>query len=156
MHSNSFKKIEKFRDDFLSKDDELKIIDICGLSKDEPCDFIFNEENWEFKTVKVSKDGNVEEEIEDESVDVIVIGQTFERVYYFWVLLSEMARILKPNGYLCAIISSHGAFALKGDYYRFHPDSFEALVKLIGLEIVSNVIDPMNAWRNVTIVARKK
>lgn len=156
MHSTSFKKIEKFRDDHLSKDDELKIIDICGLTKDEPCDFIFNEENWEYRAVKVSKDGNIEEEIDDESVDVIVIGQTLERVYSFWVLLSEVSRILKPKGYLCAIISSSGAFGTKGDFYRFHPDSFEALVKLIDLEIVSNVIDPMNAWRDVTLVARKK
>lgn len=155
MHKTSFKKIEAFRDKYLNKDDELQIVDICGLTKDESCDFIFNEENWDYKTVNVARDGHLEYEIEDNSVDVVIIGQNLERVYYFWVLLSEISRIIKPGGYLCAIVSSSGAFGMKGDFYRFHPDSLTSLAKLIGLNAISCEIDPMNAWRDSTLIAKK-
>ena len=155
MHNTSFRKIEGFRDEYLSSSDELTIIDICGLTKDASCEFIFSEENWSYEAIKVDMNGNLEKDIDGESIDVIVIGQTLERVNYFWVLLSEIERVLKPNGLLCAIVSSSGAFSSQGDFYRFHPDSLISLAKLIGFDALKCEVDPMNIWRDATIIARK-
>ena len=156
MHNTSFSKIEDFRDEFMSPSDELKIIDICGLTKDVSCEFIFSEENWSYEQVTVNRYGNFKKGIGAESVDVVVIGQTLERVNYFWVLLDEISTILKPDGLLCAIVSSSGAFSSRGDFYRFHPDSLIALAELIDLDALKCEVDVMNIWRDATIIARKR
>lgn len=155
MHVTSFSKVEEFRDEYLSAKDKLEIADICGLSDDVSSAFIFSEDNWNHIEIGVDRFGILNKDIEDESVDVIVIGQTLERVSYFWVLLSEIERVLKAGGYLCVIVSSSGAFGSRGDSYRFHPDSLISLAELIDFSVIECKIDPMNLWRDATLIARK-
>ncbi len=43
-------------------------------------------------------------EIEDSSFDVVISGQAFEHMEFFWKAIKEIERILKPGG-LCCIIA---------------------------------------------------
>ena len=47
--------------------------------------------------------------IESNSVDVLISGQAFEHIEFFWITMLEIARVLKPGGLCCIIAPSGGA-----------------------------------------------
>jgi SAM-dependent methyltransferase len=53
------------------------------------------------------------------SVDVVVSGQTFEHIPFFWVSILELARILRPGGYLFITVPSRGHVHEVRDCWRF-------------------------------------
>lgn len=66
---------------------------------------------------------------DDESVDVIVSSSCFEHSEMFWLVFTEVLRILKPNGLLYLNVPSNGGFhQYPVDCWRFYPDAGEALV----------------------------
>jgi SAM-dependent methyltransferase len=70
------------------------------------------------------------------SVDVIVSGQTFEHIPFFWVSILELARILRPGGYLFITVPSRGHVHEVRDCWRFYPDGMHALAAFSGLELL--------------------
>jgi SAM-dependent methyltransferase len=65
---------------------------------------------------------------EDNSVDVCVSSSVFEHSEFFWVLFTEILRILKPDGLLYINVPSNGAFhRYPVDCWRMYPDSGIAL-----------------------------
>lgn len=68
--------------------------------------------------------------VEDEHADIVVSSSCFEHSEFFWLVFTEMQRILKPDG-LCYINApSNGAFhRYPVDCWRFYPDSGVALEK---------------------------
>jgi len=69
-------------------------------------------------------------DIPDNSVGTIVCLDTLEHVEYPRRAVSEMHRVLKPNGIL--IMSSVFNFPIHGypnDYWRFTPEAFKSLLK---------------------------
>lgn len=73
-------------------------------------------------------------EIPDASYDIVISGQVFEHVDFFWVTMLEMRRILKPGG-ICAItaLSHWQEHNAPLDCYRFYADGLEALARFSGL-----------------------
>lgn len=47
-------------------------------------------------------------EVEDNSYDVIISGQLFEYLEFFWLIMSEIERVLKSRGFVCIIVPSSG------------------------------------------------
>lgn len=77
------------------------------------------------------------QEIADETFDIIICGQVFEHVEYFWITLLEMRRILKHKGYLAIAAPSHWPeHRAPYDCYRFYGDGMYAMAKFIDLEII--------------------
>jgi len=73
----------------------------------------------------------------DNSVDIIVCGQAFEHIEFFWLTMLEMKRILKPEGYLFLIAPSTGPIhRYPVDCWRFYPDGFKALAGWSGLKLL--------------------
>ncbi|MGX1740434.1 methyltransferase domain-containing protein [Bosea sp. NPDC055353] len=73
------------------------------------------------------------------SVDVVISGQVFEHVPFFWVTFMEMARILRPNGYIFLTAPSRGhvhASKQEFDCWRFYPDSMRALGAFANLDLL--------------------
>jgi len=71
------------------------------------------------------------------SADVIVSGQAFEHVEYFWLTWLEMARVLKPGGLIFLLAPSRGPeHRYPQDCWRFYPDGFRALGKYAGMELL--------------------
>jgi len=73
--------------------------------------------------------------IPDESYDVVISGQTFEHMEFFWLAMGEIARVLKRGGLAC-VIAPRG-FALHRhpiDAYRFDADGMVALARYAQLK----------------------
>lgn len=75
------------------------------------------------------------ETIETDSYDIVISGQAFEHIEFFWITMAEMARVIKKDGLLC-LVAPHG-FAehrYPVDCYRFFSDGLVALSRYVGLE----------------------
>ncbi|MGH8777042.1 MAG: methyltransferase domain-containing protein [Jiangellaceae bacterium] len=70
------------------------------------------------------------------SADVVLTGQTFEHIPFFWASIVEIARILRPGGYLFLTVPSRGHVHDVNDCWRFYPDGMRALAAFSGLEMV--------------------
>jgi len=106
-----------------------------------------------------------------DSVDAVVSSSTFEHIKYPWVAALEIARVLRPGGYV--FVQTHQTFCLHAyphDFWRFTEGSLSALFgPSVGLEILAchyeypvhivsrddpgQQLDP--AWLNVCVTARK-
>lgn len=76
------------------------------------------------------------------SVDVIVSGQAFEHVEFFWLTWLEMDRVLKPGGMIFLIAPSRGSeHRYPQDCWRFYPDGYRALAKYTNVELLEVTTD---------------
>ena len=172
MHKNSYSKMEWFKNNYLNKDHDLKILDVGSLDLTGNYNYrnIFNEKNWSYTGLDIKAGPNVDIaitdiyywfEIEDNSYDVIISGQFFEHLEFFWLTMSQIERVLKPGGIVCIIVPSaghkHGGDEL--NCYRFHEDGLKAMAKYVDLEIVHVSVDnrpEAKPWLDGCLVARKK
>jgi len=165
-----------FRNKYLSgKENQPLVImdlgsqDVNGSYK--PC---FEQENWKYIGLDMVPGKNVDlvldnpyhwKEIRSASVDVLISGQAFEHIEYFWVTVLEMARIIKPGGLAC-IIAPSGGFEHKYpvDCWRFYPDGFKALARYARLEVIEAVAqweddpvysDDSNLWHDSVLICKK-
>jgi SAM-dependent methyltransferase len=77
-----------------------------------------------------------------ESVDLIVSGQAFEHIEFFWKTWLEMHRVLKPGGMIFLIAPSRGSeHRYPQDCWRFYPDGYRALAKYAGCELLEVTTD---------------
>ena len=150
----------------------MNILDVGSLDAAGDYNYsdIFNEKNWKYTGLDVKAGNNVDIvvtdiynwfEIEDDTYDVIISGQFFEHLEYFWLTMNQIERVLKPEGILCIIVPSaghkHGGDEL--NCYRFHEDGLKALAKYVNLEILNVSVDnrpEANPWNDAYLVARKK
>ena len=73
----------------------------------------------------------------DGSVDLVISGQAFEHVEFFWMTWLEMVRVLKPGGRIFLIAPSRGPeHRYPQDCWRFYPDGYRALAKFGRCELV--------------------
>lgn len=70
----------------------------------------------------------------DDAYDVIISGQAFEHMEFFWLTMAEMARVLRPGGLLC-VIAPRGfpRHRYPVDCYRFDADGMVALARWANL-----------------------
>ena len=123
----------------------LKIIDIGSCDVNGSYRPLFSDPAWSYTGVDMAAGRNVdvvltstyELPFENDSVDVIVSGQTFEHVEFFWLTWMEMVRILRPGGHIILIAPSRGhEHRYPVDCWRFYPDGFSALAKYAKIEIL--------------------
>lgn len=76
-------------------------------------------------------------ELSDNSFDVVISGQAFEHIEFFWWTLEEMARVLRPEGLMC-VINPRGfnRHRYPVDCYRFDEDGMIALARYACLDIL--------------------
>lgn len=92
----------------------------------------------------------------DQSADIIVTGQMFEHCEFFWLTVKDMARLLRPGGYLLAITPSAGAVhKYPVDCWRFYPDAYGALAKWANLELINTWHDTRPKWYDQVGMLRK-
>lgn len=77
--------------------------------------------------------------LEDGSADVVIASSVFEHDRFFWATFLELARIVRPGGFIYISAPSNGEFhRYPVDCWRFYPDAGVAMVewaKRNGLEI---------------------
>ncbi len=176
MHQSSMDKMFSFRDRYLGGFDNRPLL-ICDLGS---CDIngsyrkVFDDPAWTYVGLDLAPGKNVDvvlgnpykwRPIKSDSVDVLVSGQAFEHMEFYWVAMLEVSRVLKPGGVCCIVAPSGGVeHRFPVDCWRFFPDGFRALgrfARLIVLEARtqwepdSRFSDLSNMWRDSVLVCRK-
>ncbi|RZB38067.1 MAG: hypothetical protein SRB2_00413 [Desulfobacteraceae bacterium Eth-SRB2] len=176
MHKSSLDKMLAFRKRYLEgkKKVPLRVLDLGSLDINGSYREFFDIPPWVYGGMDMVSGKNVDiilknpykwREIKSESADVLISGQAFEHIEFFWITILEIARVLRPGG-LCCIIAPSGGFEHRYpvDCWRFYPDGFAALARFARLEVleVSTQWDPdagytdgSNIWQDTRMVCKK-
>ena len=170
MHRSSFNKMKYFKDTYLNPNTELKILDIGSFDKDGNFNYgiILNEEKWTYHGLDLQEGNNIDivvkdpydwSELANESFDLVVSGQAFEHIEFFWLTLEEIKRILKPGGFLFIIAPSTGPVHRNPyDCYRFNDNRMECMAKYISFDVIEYGTTHDNSsapWYDSYLVAKK-
>lgn len=145
MHSSSFQHMAQLVSTYLSPDQALAVLDIGSYDVNGSYRALFDNARWQYTGADLEAGPNVDLVLEDPyrlpladaSVDVIVSGQAFEHVEFFWLAWLEMERVLKPGGLILLIAPSRGPeHRHPVDCWRFYPDGYAALAKYAELELL--------------------
>lgn len=163
-------KMEYFKNNYLNTNDRLKILDIGSFDKtgDNNYGLILDEKKWDYKGLDLKEGNNVDivvedpynwKELEENSFDIVITGQTLEHIEFFWLTLEQINRVLKPGGLCCIIVPSTGPVHRNPyDCYRFNEDGVISLAKYIKLDILeSGTTTEKNShpWYDSYVIAKK-
>lgn len=103
-------------------------------------------------------------EIASESADVVISGQVFEHIQYFWITMLEVARVLKPGGICCILAPSSGPeHRYPTDCWRFYPDGMTSLAHFAQMKVIEAVTQwqdlgcaDSDCWHDSLLVCRKQ
>jgi SAM-dependent methyltransferase len=73
--------------------------------------------------------------LKSNSADLILSGQAFEHIPFFWASFLEMARVLAPGGLIFLTAPSRGHMHDLQDCWRYHPDGMRALAAFSRLKL---------------------
>jgi len=146
MHQSSMLRMEWFARNYLEMARELKILDVGSYNVNGCYREIFESRGFTYSGLDMEHGPNVDivpkepycwKEICNEAFDVVISGQTFEHIEFFWVTMTEMVRILKKGGIIC-IIAPNGfkEHRYPVDCWRFFSDGMVALARYTNLEIL--------------------
>jgi SAM-dependent methyltransferase len=174
MHTSSYQNMKNFVEKYLSmyKDKSLKILEVGSQDVNGTYRPLLNQKNWSYTGLDICEGPNVDIVVEDiynwkrihsNSYDVIISGQAFEHIEYFWLTMNEIARVLKPKGLCCIIAPSSGPeHKYPIDCWRFFPDGLEACAKYAKLDTVekftcwdSKLYGEENIWKDTVLICQK-
>ena len=171
MHKSSYLKMQYFKETYLNPNEELKILDIGSFDKDGNYNYglILNEKKWTYHGLDLKQGNNIdivvenaydwEDEIEDETYDLVISGQAFEHIEFFWLTLEQVKRVLKPGGLFFLIVPSTGPVHKNPyDCYRFNENAMKAMAKYINLRVIeygTNFDKISDPWYDTFLVAKK-
>ena len=164
MHSTSYNEMARLVATYLSREKPLRILDVGSCSVDggsyRP---LFQVPGWTYEGADVHAGPNVDIVLSDlyewklpVQYDVIVSGQTFEHIEFFWFTWQRMVDHLKPGGFLFLIAPSSGnEHRYPVDCWRFYADGMRALAKLGKLEVLEAKTLTEGAWKDTVGAFRK-
>lgn len=144
MHVSSYNHMQRIAQKHLQEDQALQIYDLGSFDVNGSYKPIFDKPNWQYKGIDLEDGPNVDIVLSDpyrwpmasSSADLIVSGQAFEHIEFFWETWMEMVRALKPGGRIFLIAPSRGPeHRFPQDCWRFYPDGYTALAKFAGLHL---------------------
>src|SRR5262249_45002047 len=113
---------------------------------------LFDKRGWRYRGIDMTAGRNVDIVMPDPyelplpsgSVDLIISGQAFEHIEYFWISFLDMVRVLRPFGKIFLIAPSRGPeHRYPVDCWRFYPDGYRALARFAKVKLVQVSTD----WR---------
>ncbi len=176
MHQSSLNNMLWFKRKYLGgrEKEKLFIIDLGSFDVNGSYRSLFNETGWKYFGMDMSPGKNVDivlddpydwKEIQSNSADVLISGQAFEHIEFFWITMLEIERVLRPGGICCIIAPSGGPeHRYPVDCWRFYHDGFAALARFARLELKEAVTnrktdisytDSSNIWQDTIVVYRK-
>ena len=175
MHQSSYDKMIRFRSVFLQHraNTPLLIYDLGSQDVNGTFRPIFSEVQWRYIGIDTVAGKNVDivvrhpytfRELPGNAADVMVSGQTFEHIQYFWITMLEIARVLKPGGICCILAPSSGPeHRYPYDCWRFYPDGMKALAAYAHMEVLEastqwdnlGYADGSDQWHDSMLVCRK-
>lgn len=171
MHHSSYKKMENFKNTYLNPDENLKILDVGsfdGSNRSFNHRKIFNTEKWTYEGLDLKKGPNVDivvknpykwNNIKKETYDVIISGQVFEHIEFFWLTMEQINRVLKPGGFCCIIAPSAGPVHKNPlDCFRFTAKGMKALAECVNFDVIefsTNSSKDSDPWYDSILIAKK-
>ena len=145
MHASSYQHMQRLVSTYLDRARPLAAIDIGSYDVNGSYRTLFDAPGWRYTGVDLEAGPGVDVVLSSpyrlpfasRSVDVVISGQAFEHVEYFWMTWLEMVRVLKPGGLIFLIAPSRGPeHRYPQDCWRFYPDGYRALAKFGRCELV--------------------
>ena len=145
MHLSSLQHVERLVQKYLANKSNLRVVDIGSYDVNGSYKPFFDQPSWHYTGVDLAAGPNVDVVLSSpyklplasHSADVIVSGQAFEHIEYFWLTWLEMARVLKPGGMIFLLAPSRGyEHRHPQDCWRFYPDSYLALANYAGMKLL--------------------
>ena len=152
MHPSSISNMIKSKN-LISLGENLTILDVGGRSLKEAADRsykgIFKDHCKEYYIADIVTGPGVTHimpgpytlPFDDNSIDLIVSGQTLEHVKNPFKSVTEMVRVLKKESYIILIAPSAGPRHDLVDCWRFMDDSFKAIAEEVGLTVIADWVD---------------
>jgi SAM-dependent methyltransferase len=79
--------------------------------------------------------------LKSNSFDVVLSGQVFEHVPFFWASLLEIARVMKPGAHFFMSVPSRGHVHSTYDCWRVYPDGLRSMAAWSRLTLKEAVTD---------------
>lgn len=148
MHKSSLQNMSSLIPRFFPESAETEkrtVLDVGSASLNGAYRPLFCSDNWDYTGLDMSIGPNVDVVTEDPynwpissgHFDLVVSGQTFEHIEFYWLSMLEIRRVLKPGGLLFLIAPSRGPqHRFPVDCWRFYPDGFAAMAKWAGMELL--------------------
>lgn len=145
MHNSSYEHMADLVARFLDRETALKVVDIGSTDINGSYRTLFKNTRWDYHGVDLEAAPGVDVVLASpyllpfasRSVDLVISGQAFEHVEFFWMSWLEMVRVLKPGGRIFLIAPSRGPeHRYPQDCWRFYPDGYRALAKFGGCKLV--------------------
>ena len=175
MHASSYEKMKNFRQNYLSdlEDAQLLIYDLGSQDVNGSYRPLFSKPAWHYIGLDMALGKNVDvvlrtpyvwNEVASESADVVISGQAFEHIQYFWITMLEVARVLKPGGICCILAPSSGPeHRYPLDCWRFYSDGMGSLAHFAQMEVIEvttqwedkGYADGSDWWHDSMLVCRK-
>jgi hypothetical protein len=163
-----------FRDRYLSDraTQPLRILDVGSLDVNGSYRELFAHPPWVYTGIDMASGSNVDivlrtpyvwRELASGSADVVISGQAFEHIPFFWITMLEIARVLTSGGICCILAPSSGPeHRYPVDCWRFYPDGMTSLAAFADLETIEAVTQwedqgdvESDAWHDTMLVCRK-
>ena len=147
MHQSAHDQMERLVDDYLRPGVHYRVVDLgsrtSGRQKMTHRD-LFAGHSCTIIGVDVAPGRNVDLlmkkpyrlPIRSNSADVVISGQAFEHIPFFWASLLEITRVLKPNGLVFLTAPSRGHVHTAVDCWRYYPDGLRAMATFAGLTVL--------------------
>lgn len=146
MHASSILRMEWFVQNYASKmlSEKIKILDVGSYDVNGSYKNLFLDKKYDYYGLDMENGPNVDivltnpydwKQLETDSFDIVISGQAFEHIEFFWITMAEMARVLKHDGLLC-VIAPNGfkEHRFPVDCYRFFTDGMISLARYVSLE----------------------
>jgi len=174
MHLSSYQNMQYFVKKYLDslRKSKINILDVGSCDVNGTYRDLFKNKNWNYTGLDMERGKNVDivpdnkyewREIKDLQFDVVVSGQAFEHIEFFWLTIKEISRIMKNNAFLCIIAPSSGyEHKYPVDCWRFYPDGMRSLAKYANLKTLEAFADWNNkdkiideVWKDCVLIAQK-
>ncbi len=163
MHASSLENMQRCYEQFicgeyLSKRDSVTVLDIGGANINGSYSDIFSSQKFHYIAADIEENEGVDVVLDnpyklpfdDRSIDIIISGQAFEHVEFFWLLFEEMTRTVAYDGWIILIAPSAGPIhQFPVDCYRFYPDAFRALAKYAKISAIQIEMDNRGPWNDL-------
>ena len=169
MHNSSYENMRRFVSKYLQGITLSSVLDVGSQDVNGTYKSLFA--GWDYKGLDIYPGKNVDivianayhwEAVASNSYDVVISGQAFEHIEFFWLIMNEIARVLKAGGFCCIIAPSSGPTHSVPDCWRFMPDGLRAMANWVKLEVLEAYIgwdSIRNAeddqWRDAVLICQK-
>lgn len=145
MHNSSFEHMRRLVAEYIRRERPLDAVDIGSYDVNGSYRTLFDAPGWHYTGIDLEAGPGVDIVLDSPyrlpfrtaSVDLVLSGQAFEHVEFFWLTWLEMIRVLKPGGLVFLIAPSRGPeHRYPQDCWRFYPDGYRALAKFGGCELI--------------------